>query len=359
MGVSCFAIVLSKVHIFQSWVKWLRQHAFEHEEVIVVNMDESAVQHEYHAVAGNAITFGRRECAEMRWCEDKVKRSNTRAHCTLAGFICNREDLQKHMPQVFLPSSKNRPLSRAEQAAFDALEPPLVCWTGTGGWVNADLMKRLLTALRASIRRVAAGAKILLWMDAASQHVSVDVLNHAARLQIYLLLVPASLTWLCQPLDVYVFARLKAAFRDRHRLHRKTSPTGQLAPAEWIQVTARVVKQVLVDTSWHETFSKLGVWEAHAEPNRRWGAYAKPAAEVIPKAPNDDEIEMLVGRHRLDLARRFVDGPLRVRAGRVAAAAADGDAHLHDIAAPAPAVPRAVRLMPPAAPLPPPDTSDE
>ena len=85
LGVSCFAFALPQVHIFQSWVKWLRQHAFEHEDVIVVNMDESAVQHEYHAVAGNAITLGRRECAEMRWCEDKVKRANIRAHCTLDG----------------------------------------------------------------------------------------------------------------------------------------------------------------------------------------------------------------------------------------------------------------------------------
>jgi hypothetical protein len=184
------------VHIFQSWVKWLREVAFAGEDVIVINMDETAVQHEYHAVAGNSINIGRRQCSQMGWCEETVKRSNTRAHCTSVAFICNRSDLQKHMPQIFLPSSKSKPLSRLEQVAFDAMPSPLVCWTGSGGWVTSDMMNRILTALRQSCRRAAGEAKILLWMDAASQHVSVDVLNHAARLQIYLVLVPANLTWL-------------------------------------------------------------------------------------------------------------------------------------------------------------------
>jgi hypothetical protein len=202
-------------------------------------------------------------------------------------------------------------------------------------------------------------------MDAASQHVSVDVLNHAARLQIYLLLVPANLTWLCQPLDVYVFGQLKAAFRDRHRLRRKTSPANQLGPAEWIDVTKTVVQNVLVETSWHETFAKLGVWAPHPEPNRRWGQYAKAYVDIVAKAPNDDEIEMLVGRHRVDLARRFMDGPHRVRARREAALPALAAELAEDVPVLAPPpVPRAARLMLPphplpAPPLPPPESDDE
>ena len=89
---------------------------------------------------------------------------------------------------------------------------PLEYWIGTGGWVTSEVMKNILTRLRAAVRLTRGNARILLWMDAASQHVGIDVLNHAARLQIVLVL-PAGLTWLMQPLDVYVFAKLKTALR--------------------------------------------------------------------------------------------------------------------------------------------------
>jgi hypothetical protein len=116
-----------------------------------------------------------------------------------------------------------------------------------------------------------------------------------------------------------------------------------------------VVKDVLVDTQWHETFAKLGVWQEHAEPNTRWKQYAKPHAEVVAKAPNDDEIEMLVGRHRLDLARRFIAGPRRLIDRREAVAAAAAPPLLeHDAVEHPPAIPRGARLLPPAPPLPPP-----
>ena len=72
----------------------------------------------------------------------------------------------------------------------------------------------------------------MLVMDAASQHLAADVVAHAARRHIMILLLPARLTWLLQPLDTHVFAPPKrvAAQQATQAAHAE----GILAPTEWV-----------------------------------------------------------------------------------------------------------------------------
>ena len=115
--------------------------------------------------------------------------------------------MQPHLPQLLLP--KDAALSRAEKHRLEALAPPLAWYQGTNGWVTAPVLCGILTRLRREIRAVRPGAGIVVVMDSASQHLAVSVLSHAARLQIRLVLVPARMTWLLQPLDTRVIALLK------------------------------------------------------------------------------------------------------------------------------------------------------
>ena len=335
-------------------MKWLRHVALADEILVIVNMDETAVQHEYQSRAGNSISLGRRQCGHMRWCEEKIHRAATRAHCTLVAFVTDDAGLQKELPHIFLPASSTRALSRVEKARFDEMEKPLEYWSGTGGWVTCELMKDILTRLRAAVRLVRGNARILLWMDAASQHVGIDVLNHAARLQIFLVVVPAGLTWLMQPLDVYVFAKLKTALRDGHRSLRATRPEGRLLAGEWVTVTSKAVRSVLVDQNWSTIFGKLGMGHDGGATNERLCPYMMPVAEVAACEPSEADIDTLLGRHRVDVARRFTNGPrlcMQRRAEATAAAAGP-------VPPPHPAVlahvARAVRLGGPRPPLPPP-----
>ncbi len=96
---------------------------------MVINMDETAVRQEYRSKAGCTIDMGRRACAKLRWCEEKIPTAGTRAHCTLVAFVTNVGDMQKHLPQIFLPASNKRPLSAADTALFDALPHPIETWT--------------------------------------------------------------------------------------------------------------------------------------------------------------------------------------------------------------------------------------
>jgi hypothetical protein len=338
-----------EVHVWQKWSRWLLTAVFGGEDLIILNMDETAIRHEYSSKEGNVIHLGRRACAQMRWCEEKIAVAETRAHCTLVAFVSNYGPIQRYLPQIFLPASNKRPLSAAEEHRFRALPAPVEHWTGSGGWVTAEYMKKILTAIRRAVRGRLGMTKILLWIDCASQHVSVEVLNHAARLQIYLLLVPASLTWLMQPLDVYVFAKFKATIRELQRVGRKNAADHKLPAGAWITLAGEAIQKVLVNTDWSEAFSKLGLGSADAELNKRLAPYMLNPADVIAAEPTDEEIELLIGRHRVDVARHFVNGPRRVIERRGAASAAEeaDDALLLDEGEPVAAHPVIGMAVPP------------
>jgi hypothetical protein len=326
------------------------QEVFAGEALVVINMDETAVRHEYNSKAGNVIGLGRRVCSRARWCEERIAVSETRAHCTLVAFVTNHAPLQQHLPQIFLPSSAKRPLTAAEDAKFTSLAAPMETWRGTGGWITAEIMMRLLTRIRQAVRAQMGMVKILLWLDAATQHVSVDVLNHAARLQIYMLLVPASLTWLMQPLDVYVFSKFKGLLRELQRTGRKNAPDAKLPPNEWITLTGEAVQRLLVHTDWSHAFGKLGMGPAGHILNQRLAPYMLPAAELVPGPPTDADAVMLLGRHRVDVAKHFVNGPnlLLTRRAEAALAAAAGAAAHPEAAAAAALAPAGPHEVPPA-----------
>ena len=58
--------IRAQVSVWQRWIKWLKQVALADEDLVVVNMDETAVQHEYQSRAGNSVMLGRRTCSELR-----------------------------------------------------------------------------------------------------------------------------------------------------------------------------------------------------------------------------------------------------------------------------------------------------
>ena len=288
------------------WVRWLLQVAFAGEELLVVGMDETSVQHQMPGRLGNAIDVPGERASLAQHFFGKADAKQNRAHTTLVAFACNDNGMQKYMPQLFLPSSKHQAISVRDRALFAGIGLPTETWEGTGGWVNSNIMKRILTRLRKIIRGRRPGVCILLVLDAASQHISNEVLIHAAQLQIYLLLVPSHLTWLLQVLDVYVFALLKRRMHELQTTDRLASSTGALAPGAWIQHVGQAVQEVLVNGMWADSFAKLGVQVGREGLSARLEPYMPVEAEIVPRPLRDDEIEHLVGKHRLNVECRFL-----------------------------------------------------
>ena len=247
----------TQVMAYCRWIRWIHQRVIAGDSnFVIVNMDETAIQNEYDSRKGYVVPMRLTSKTQPEF-YSRVSTTATRAQLTLAAFICNDASLQKHLPQVLLP--KTRLTTIAEWALYDALQEPVITFHNTTGWVDSGIMKRLLTLLRRKIKQQRPDAKIILLFDGAPQHLSADVIKHANCLELILLMVPTQLTWMLQPLDVFVFKELKSAV-IRNQLHvRMQDPGGLLTKEARVHSLGHAVQSILVDKDWSHTFAAVGL----------------------------------------------------------------------------------------------------
>ena len=264
---------------------------------IVVNLDETAVaQLVPHRRGSVMATTSGAPVATV----ERIKRNESHGHLTLMAAITSDADLQPHLPQWVLP--KDAALTRAERARMRALAEPLVFVPGTTGWVSAESLCPILTSLRRVVRQHRPGRRLLVVWDAASQHLNLVVLRHARRLGIQILLIPAGLTWLLQPLDSHVFASFK---RKAHALQleaRAAAHAGILPRLAWIEVFETAVRSALVDRSWARSLKRNGVTGDMSDLRPRIRQCLANGETPAAGPLNDEELSLLVGRRRLGLA---------------------------------------------------------
>ena len=192
----------AEVYAFLLWTQWLFGYALPLRHTVVLNLDETAVPYQLTGLYGNVVPVRARSAASSLLYE-RVSRRSMRGHLTVVSVISADATLQRCVPQFILP--KDASLSNMEKGMLLELPSPIHYVSGTGGWVTSVIMKGLLTVLRRAVRSVRPEHHIVVALDAANQHIAADVLAHAARLQVHLLLIPARMTHLLQPLDSHVF----------------------------------------------------------------------------------------------------------------------------------------------------------
>ena len=305
--------------LYLGWAQWLIASAFAHEDLIIVNMDESNLAREYLLRAGNVTNAARRlRGRDPTQFRQRVSHSEMRGSLTLCAFITNDPRVQPYLPQVLLPRAKAQQPTIAERIAFAALPAPIRVWLGTNGWVNEEVFMQLVRELRQSVRRVRGEhVKVLLVVDAATQHISKRCLAYAARMQVHILIVPALLTWLLQMLDVYVFQKLKARIRQLQTNSRIASPSGRLEKHAWIHMVGRAVGDVLVDQDHSWTFARLGCEAGLPNLRAEVAQYAPPINELPIGPLSDEQMCEILGRRRIGIRASLFNGPSRAEAAHV------------------------------------------
>ena len=74
------------------------------------------------------------------------------------------------------------------------------------------------------------------------------VVNHLARLGLFVPLVATSMTWLLQPLDTHVFQHWKARNSSRQTTCRAETADGVMPPGRWVDIAAAAMREHVVDT---------------------------------------------------------------------------------------------------------------
>ena len=117
---------------------------------------------------------------------------------------------------------------------------------GKAKWMDQQIwMKDILTTLGNALGPLLAQYLPILLMDALKAHFATDVLRWAAKRHIWVCIVPASMTFLLQPLDTDVFSRYKAFLRRQCAEFLSDQPCGELSAASVILAMNEASRYVL------------------------------------------------------------------------------------------------------------------
>lgn len=290
--------------IYLRWLRYLIDVTLRDKVYVVVNVDETSVSlltETNNGYVSEVLRVAGR-CQNKR--PAKADRTNTKT--TLMGVVADQGALQSYLPQVIMPRyTQNARPPAWLRAAYARQGFPLQFWHGTTGASTPTTFRRWINVLRGAVHSFNSDAWILLIMDCHSSHLDLNVIQHLGRLGILTVIIPAKLTWLLQPLDVYVYADLKRTLR--HHLADVLLTHAEMTPGSWIAPTAAATRSSLVRTDWSEHFDRLGAGLDLETLRDEIGAYLEGAA-VVPGLPKCAELAQIMNR------RHHTDGTKRLHA---------------------------------------------
>jgi len=232
----------------------------------------------------------------------RVREGELRGPVTHVAAVTTHPGVQRILPQVFIGSAQTFTEAFAQQ--FNEEAPgPVYFWRERSAWNSGALMLRFLELLAAMLHTWLSDWQPILLMDTASCHLSAEVTAKANELGFWLLMAPAQLTWLLQPLDANGFAAYKAFLRREHRLLASLAPDGVVAERDWAKLLCRVATEFLVNRNWARAFSGTGAAGDQTSLSRTLYSQLRPCTEVEvasvhPGAPATEHLKRLFPRNR-------------------------------------------------------------
>ena len=236
------------------WVKCLMAHDNTFADAVWINIDETALP----VYTGGKRGF-RMRCKTKALENLMVERASLklrRQYVTLIGAITSYPNLQKVLPQVFMPKSKR--LKKAWKQASRRVPSPARVLLGTNGWSTKESLARYFTMLKAVVDRQTK-KKVVIVMDCHPSHIAQQTIKWLRKAKWEILLVPSKLTYLLQPLDVAVFRRFKNRYFLDHMKQKTQSPQGTETFQEWFQTTCRSIRDVFPQVEGEMLFKRCGL----------------------------------------------------------------------------------------------------
>jgi len=141
-----------------------------------------------------------------------------RAYVTQVALVCDHPLIQRCLPQVVICNERTLPVKM--HAALQArLGGNFVLLRRKTAWVNTDISVEIMRLIAQALQPFSHEWQPVLMLDAYRAHIGARVFNAGVRYKLWLLVVPAGMTWLLQVLDTHVFRSYKACVRNAYQLH--------------------------------------------------------------------------------------------------------------------------------------------
>jgi len=233
---------------------------------LFVNMDETSISFHYGKQRGLVVSKHVLPPGKSHK-KETVKNDDAKAHLSYLTFLTHDSTVQPKIPQIFL-GNKHKLSAGMMKKLAPQIPDGFYVWREESSWNNFATMRKALCLLMNCLQDLLGTHQVILVLDVARCHFHSSIFALATRLRVRLLYVPAKLTWLLQPLDVYAFSRLKQRLRKRWLDMCVDSVSGEIERMDWLLAVFDVAKKLLCEVHWHCAFESVGLLDENKVNHR-------------------------------------------------------------------------------------------
>jgi len=222
---------------------------------LVINMDEASVAFHLTGLVGTVLRTGR--FRRMR-CGDRAVLGARRGTITYLATICDDDEVNHLLPQVLLGNS-HRFLLKTLREVRAEVHGNIFLWREPSSWNNAELMKRYISLLCNCLGSLLENRSVYLLVDMATCHLHPSVQQFAMTKKLRMLLVPAGMTSVLQPLDTHVFKQFRTKMQQLWLECKSCASDGQVHIRDWLLVVCEAIQAVVASRSWKHAFERVGI----------------------------------------------------------------------------------------------------
>ena len=168
-----------------------------------------------------------------------INRSLKRSTATHVAAISHLPQIQALLPQFVL---LNKRTFKGNDIP-SSLPEGLIFIRDVSGWNTAEKMVLILEHIAKALISCTTKYQVVVLLDVASCHIDTQVISAANRLNLWLMHVPARLTFMLQPLDVACLQAYKSALNQL--FVERQDNDGTLRTKEWFNVLVSKIKEFL------------------------------------------------------------------------------------------------------------------
>jgi len=251
-----------------NWSNYLHKCCPANKRPLRINLDETSVKISDELSSGNVSAVARQRKRSLSGLFRKVKKSNFRSAYTYVSMICDQAEIQQILPHVIVLSSK-----LCAKQTFDLLQAeipqPIRLWRRKSSWLTIQSIVEILGILEKALKPFLDRYQPILMLDSAKIHLNTAVWRKAAKCRILMHVIPPSVTYAMQPLDVYAFASVKGKYKLTSQEQNIANVSTHVDLQFSVKSLAHAIRRVILDKPWGQAFDRLGYAGSQANVSKR------------------------------------------------------------------------------------------
>lgn len=223
-----------------------------------INFDETSVCLMQTEKTGWVVPEIRKRMRQGESITGDVKTGAMRTNFSHLAFICDDASINEILPQILIFKESLMPMNILE-AVMAAVPQHWLVLCQAKAWCNIAAMRKALVCLKKNLADWQATHQFVIMFDTFRSHINADIMKEMGESGLLVVVIPAKMTSMLQPLDVYAFAAYKRSLRLKSMLRRMRFP---LEVNSWRRIVSLLVSttiEVLVGKDWGPAFRRLGL----------------------------------------------------------------------------------------------------